>query len=70
MLVVALARTKHPDAAAELRELTRDEALAGHVVMAIGELAARELRSFAEQQLHSDHAWVRKEAKKALSRLD
>jgi len=70
MLVLALARTKHPDAAAELRELARDEALAGHVVMAIGELDARELRWFVEQQLHSDHAWVRNEAKKALRRLN
>jgi len=69
MLVVALARTKHPDAAAELAKLAADEALAGYVVMGAGELRARELRPFVEQQLNSPTPWVRKEAKKALRRL-
>jgi HEAT repeat protein len=70
MLVIALARTKHPDAAAELENLASDEALAGHVVMAAGELGANRLRPFVERQLQSQTAWVRKEAKKALRRLE
>jgi hypothetical protein len=69
MLVLALGRTKHPDAAAALVQLAADDALAGHVVMAAGELGASLLRSFVERQLDSGSAWVRKEAKKALRRL-
>ncbi|HEX9985078.1 MAG TPA: hypothetical protein VGF69_17595 [Thermoanaerobaculia bacterium] len=69
MLVVAIARTKHPDAAAELAKLAADEALAGYVVIAAGELGANELRPFVEEQMNSRTPWVRKEAKKALRRL-
>jgi HEAT repeat protein len=69
MLVVALAKTNHPNAVTELARLTHDEALAGHIVMAVGDLRAAQMRPFVEQQLNSDKAWVRKEAKKALRRL-
>lgn len=69
MLVLAMARTKHPNAAAELAKLAGDEALTGHVVMAAGELGASQLRPFVEQQLDSRTPWVRKEAQKALRRL-
>lgn len=69
MLVIALARTKHPDAVAELAKLATDEALVGYVVIGAGELRASQLRPFVEQQLNSRTSWVRKEAKKALRRL-
>jgi hypothetical protein len=69
MLVVALGRTKHPDAASELMKLSDDEALAGHIVIAAGELGARQLRPFVEKQLSNEKPWVRKEAKKVLRHL-
>jgi hypothetical protein len=70
MLVLAIAKTRHPEAAAELATLTSEEALAGHIVMAASELRAIELRWFVERQLGHPQPWVRKEARKALARLE
>ena len=69
MLVLALARTRHPDVAAELAQLTDDEAVAGHIVIAAGEIGASQLRLFVERQLIGGRPWVRKEARKALRRI-
>lgn len=67
MLVIAIARTKHPAAIADLSDLCEDETLTGPLVRGLGQLRATELKPFVEKQLQHPQPWVRREAKKALS---
>lgn len=69
MLMLALAQTKNPKAIEVLLELLDDDEVAGHAVMALGKVGAREARPAIERFVEHPKPWVRKEAKKALARL-
>lgn len=69
MVVLALGRTKNPNAAAVLVELLEDDEVAGHAVAALGKLKARDARVAIERLLEHGSPLVRKEAKKALARI-
>ncbi len=70
MVVLALANMSDPRAVGVLRDLLRDDGVAGHAVMALGKLGAREARSDIEPFLEHPKAWIRKRAKQALAKLD
>ena len=70
MVVLALARMGNPMAVGVLRDLLDDDNVAGHAVMALGRLKAREVRPAIEHMLKHPTPWIRKEAKKALGKLD
>lgn len=70
MLAVAIGNMKNPAAADVLIELLGDEEVAGHAIMALGKLKAEKARPYIERFLDHPKAWVRREAKKALAKLD
>lgn len=70
MVVLALGRTSDPDATQILLGLLDDEAVAGHAIMALGKIRSPESRPALERCLKHPKAWVRREAKKALVKLD
>jgi HEAT repeat protein len=53
-----------------LIELLSDEDLAGYAIMALGKLKCNEARSVIERFLTHPKHWVRREAQKALKRID
>ena len=61
---------KRPEIVARLREALGERAVAGHAVRALGKLGAYEARSDVERFLGDEMPWIRKEAKKALERMD
>jgi HEAT repeat protein len=69
MLMLAIARTENPKAVDVLLELLNDDEVAGHAVMALGNLGERKARPAVEQFLEHPKPWVREEAKKALVKL-
>ncbi len=69
MLPLALATAGGAQSIAVLRELLQDDEVAGHAVMALGKLRAGEARTDLEPFLEHPKAWVRKEARQALSKL-
>lgn len=70
MLAVALGNMKTPTAVDLLIELLNDDEVAGHALMALGKLKAQKARSQIERFLGCSKPWVRKEASKALAKLD
>ena len=70
MLAVALGNMRDPRAVDVLMRLLEDEEISGHAIMALGKLKASEARDAVLRFLDSPKAWVRKEAKKALKRID
>lgn len=70
MLGVALGRMQDPRAPSVLQEMLKDDGVAGHAIIALGQLGVRQARSQIERFLRDERAWVRKEAKKALERID
>ena len=70
MLVVALGNMKTPDVKYFLIGLLEDEDLAGYAIMALGKLRAKEARHAIEHLITHPKSWVRREAKKALDKLD
>ena len=70
MLAVALGNMKNPKAVAVLVELLDDDEVAGHALMALGKLRAKTARGEIERFLGHPKAWVRKEAKRALAKID
>ena len=70
MLAVALGRTQDPRAPNVLQEMLKDEGVAGHAIIALGRLGASQARDQIERFLVDERTWVRKEAKKALERID
>jgi hypothetical protein len=70
MLTVALGNMSDPRAVEVLRGLLQDEQVAGHAVMAVGKLGAREARPDIEPLLDHPRAWVRQKAKEVLAELD
>lgn len=70
MLALALGRMRNPRAVDVLVEALRDEQIAGHAIAALGQLRAARARLHIEQFIDHPKAWIRKEARKALTRLD
>jgi HEAT repeat protein len=70
MVVVALARTGDPDAPDVLIRLLDDPEVAGHALVALRKLAPVEARPHIARFVNDQRAWVRKEAKWALARID
>lgn len=70
MVVLALARTGDPEASGVLIELLDDEEVAGHAVAALRKLAPIEARPYLERFLDDRRAWVRRDAKAALGKIE
>jgi HEAT repeat protein len=70
MLTLCLGEIKDPRAVATVSRLLKDDAVAGHAVMAAGKLKAVSLRPQLEPFLNDPRAWVRREARKSLAQLD
>jgi HEAT repeats len=70
MVVVGLGKSRDPRVVKVLTRLLDDEEVAGHSIMALGKLGATIARPRIEAFSHHEKAWLRKEAKKALDRID
>lgn len=70
MLAVALGNMKNPKVVDVLISLLSDEQVAGHALIALGKLKAEQARPFIQSFLEHPKAWVRKEARRALNKLD
>jgi HEAT repeat protein len=70
MLAVALGNMRNPPAVDVLIELLEDDEVAGHALMGLANLKARRARPYIERFLNHPKAWVRKEASKALAKLN
>ena len=69
MLAVALGNMRNPKAVKVLLDLLEDEEVAGHAIMALGKLKAQTARSAIKPFLHHSKAWIRREAKRALTKI-
>jgi len=70
MVVFGLGKLKDPRIPAVLLQLLDDEQVVGHALGAVARLKATVARARVESLLNHPKPWVRKEAKKALVRLD
>ena len=70
MVAVALGNMKDPRAVDVLIELLEDEEVAGHALLALGKLKSSKAKPYIEPFLGHPKAWVRKEAKRALAKID
>jgi hypothetical protein len=70
MLAIALGNMKGPRTVDLLIELLSDDQVAGHALMSLGKLKAQKARPNIELLLNHPKPWVRKEAKRALAKLD
>jgi HEAT repeat protein len=70
MMVLRLPKLDPRGAVKVLIELLDDDKVAGHAAMALGELRAQEARAKIEGLTKHGEAWIRKEAKKALAKLN
>jgi hypothetical protein len=70
MLALALGRMRDPRAVEVLIDLGRDDDLAGHAAMALGRLRAAAARPLLEKLAGHPARWVRREAAKALRRIE
>ena len=70
MLAVSLGNMSDPRAIDVLLELLKDEDVAGHAIMDLGKLGPSRSRAAIERFLADPKAWVRKEAKKAIDKID
>ncbi len=70
MIVLTLGNMNDSRAVEIAMKLLEDQAVAGHAIMALGRLKASCARSSIAPFLQHHRAWIRKEAKKALQRID
>lgn len=70
MLALALARMNEPNAVDVLIGLLGDEEMTGHALMGLQILAPPHARAAIEPFVNHPRTWVRKEAKRALARID
>lgn len=70
MVVAALGNMRDRRTVRVLLELVTDDSVAGFAAMALGKLRAQEARPAVEQLLKHPKLWVRKEAAKALKRME
>jgi HEAT repeat protein len=69
MVTVALGNMRDPRAVPVLQRLLADEEVAGHALIALGNLRAKEAQADIEPFLDHPTPWVRSEAQKALAKL-
>lgn len=70
MLVLALGKMKNPKAAEVLIGLLDDDEVVGHAVIALGKLKAEQARTHLQRLASHPKRWVRKEAIKAIAKID
>jgi HEAT repeat protein len=71
MLTVALGNIKEvPEVVQVLIDLLDDEQVVGHALIALGKLRAHEAKTKIKELLNHEIAWIRKEAQKALKKID
>lgn len=70
MVAVALGNMRNPRAVEVLVALLADDEVAGHALIALGKLKAKQARSHVERFLAHPKAWVRQEAKRTLTKID
>jgi HEAT repeat protein len=70
MLALALGRMSDPRAVDVLLELATDDQVCGHAAMALGRLQAPRAAYVLRELSRNPRRWVRREAAKALKRLD
>lgn len=70
MLAEALVNTGDPRAPAVLVDLLGDADLTGHVLFALGKTGVHEILPFLRPYLGHSSAWVRKEARRAIAKLE
>lgn len=69
MVVLGLARLSSPRAEQVLIDLLNDEGVVGHAVIALGKRRSRAAVPIIARLLQHPKPWVRKEARKALARI-
>ncbi len=69
MLTVALGKMKNPAAVTFLLDLLNDDEVAGHAIIALGDLKAEKALLKIESFLNHPKSWVRKEVYKALKKI-
>jgi HEAT repeat protein len=70
MITYALGNMKNPAAVDVLCDLLDDNDVAGHALRPLGKLRASKARAKIELFLNHPKGWVRKEAKRALAKID
>ncbi len=70
MVAVALGNMKNPHAVDVLIELLEDDEVSGHALLALGKLKASKAKAYIEPFLTHPKAWVRKEARRALAKIE
>jgi hypothetical protein len=70
MLVAGLGNMSDERVIPLLLDLLKDDEVSGHAIMALGKLKPRAARSYVEPFLKHPNAWVRKEAKKTMEKID
>jgi HEAT repeat protein len=70
MLTMALAKSRRPQTTEVLLRLLQDPTVAGHAIMALGRLAPQEARAAILPFVSNEKAWIRKQAKQAIARID
>jgi HEAT repeat protein len=69
MIVLALSKLRRVSCESVLIDLLKDEDVCGHAIMALKNLKASEAIPYIEPLMFHSSAWIRKEAKNALSKL-
>ena len=70
MLVVGLGNMRDERVIPLLLDLLKDDDVSGHAIIALGKLKPRAARSHVEPFLNHPKAWVRKEARKTIAKID
>lgn len=70
MLTLALGNMKNPQAEDKLIDLLEDDLVAGHAIIALGNLRSTKAYNEIRKFLNHPKSWVRKEAKKALAKIE
>jgi HEAT repeat protein len=70
MIVIGLGKLKSTSVTDVLLRLLDDEDIVGHAVIALGKLRAQKARMRIHTLLEHPRPWIRREAKKAVSRID
>lgn len=70
MLALSLGNMKDPRAQDVLIGLLDDDLVAGQAIVALGKLKSQKASPLIERFLTHPKAWIRKEAKKALTRIE
>ena len=69
MIVILLGRLRCEKAIQTLIDLLQDDDVNGHAIMALGYFKNNELIKYVEPFLHHEKRWIRKEAEKAIKKI-